>query len=86
VRTGVSDGYVRLELADDGPGVPPELAGRIFEPFFSTKEVGTGTGLGLSIALGIALAHGGSLDLVSNRPGACFLLKLPVPPDVTAGP
>ena len=77
LRTSAVDGWVRVDVEDDGPGVPPELAGRVFEPFFSTKEVGEGTGLGLSIALGIASAHGGSLDLVASDSGACFRLRLP---------
>ena len=77
VRTTADDRWVRLDIEDDGPGVPRDLAGRIFEPFFSTKEVGEGSGLGLSIALGIASAHGGSLDLVASDHGACFRLELP---------
>ena len=77
VRTSATEGHVQVEVADDGPGVSPELAGKIFEPFFSTKEVGEGTGLGLSIALGIASAHGGSLELVPSQSGACFVLTIP---------
>jgi signal transduction histidine kinase len=68
---------VMIEIQDDGPGVPAALAGRVFEPFFSTKEVGEGTGLGLSIAMGIAEAHGGTLTLVPSAKGACFRLSLP---------
>ena len=45
--------YVLLEIEDTGTGIPPEVQGRIFEPFFSTKEVGKGTGLGLSTVYGI---------------------------------
>jgi signal transduction histidine kinase len=66
-----------VEVADNGPGVPPELARRIFEPFFTTKDVGEGTGLGLSIALGIAESHGGDLTIVPSATGACFRLTLP---------
>jgi CheY-like chemotaxis protein len=59
--------------------VPPLVAGRIFEPFYTTKGVGEGTGLGLSIALGIAQAHGGTLELLATRPeGACFRMTLPI--------
>ncbi len=78
VRTGSSDDSVFFEIADDGPGVPREVAARIFEPFFTTKFVGEGTGLGLSVSLGIAQAHGGSLALVPTPRGACFALTLPV--------
>jgi C4-dicarboxylate-specific signal transduction histidine kinase len=74
-RTGSSD--IAVDIQDEGPGVPAALAARIFEPFFSTKEVGEGTGLGLSLALGIAEAHGGSLTLIPVPAGACFRLTLP---------
>ncbi len=77
IRTSRANGDAVVEVADDGPGVPPAAAGKIFEPFFSTKEVGEGTGLGLSIGLGIAAAHGGSLDLAPSELGACFVLKIP---------
>ena len=77
VTTKCVDTMVTIEIQDDGPGVPPALAGRVFEPFFSTKEVGEGTGLGLSIAMGIAEAHAGTLTLVPTVQGACFRLALP---------
>ena len=77
VTTKCVDAMVTIEIQDDGPGVPAALAGRVFEPFFSTKEVGEGTGLGLSIAMGIAEAHGGTLTLVPTSKGACFRLSLP---------
>lgn len=77
VRTMVTEAGAVVDVQDDGPGVPLALAGQIFEPFFSTKEVGQGTGLGLSIALGIAEAHGGSLSLAPAASGACFRLSLP---------
>jgi PAS domain S-box-containing protein len=84
VTTRGREGHVWVEVSDDGPGVPPALTGRIFEPFYSTKEVGVGTGLGLSIALGIASAHGGSLALVRSEQGACFRLTLPIAPSQSA--
>jgi PAS domain S-box-containing protein len=77
VQTSVSPSGVSVEVHDNGPGVPAAVAGRIFEPFFSTKEVGEGTGLGLSIALGIVEAHGGTLSLADSTAGACFRLTLP---------
>jgi PAS domain S-box-containing protein len=84
VTTNCIDQMITIEIRDDGPGVPAALAGRIFEPFFSTKEVNEGTGLGLSIAMGIAEAHGGMLTLVSSDKGACFQLSLPAV-DTSAG-
>jgi PAS domain S-box-containing protein len=77
VITGCAGDKVTIEIQDDGPGVPAALAGRIFEPFFSTKEVGEGTGLGLSIAMGIAEGHGGTLTLVPSDKGARLCLALP---------
>ncbi|MDE3156937.1 MAG: PAS domain-containing protein [Acidobacteriota bacterium] len=67
---------------DNGPGIPQDVLPRIFEPFYTTKEVGQGTGLGLAIAYGIVQEHGGQI-LASNHPGggAMFTVELPVKPD-----
>ncbi|MGD0611666.1 MAG: response regulator [Anaerolineales bacterium] len=68
---------VEILFVDTGPGVRAEDRGRIFEPFVSTKE--GGTGLGLAVSYGIIAAHGGSLDLLPDRsPGACFRVTLPL--------
>jgi two-component system NtrC family sensor kinase len=77
VRTFAVADQAVLELQDDGPGVPPEVAPRIFEPFVTTNAVGAGTGLGLSVAFGIVKAHAGTLELIPTRRGACFRLTLP---------
>jgi two-component system NtrC family sensor kinase len=69
---------VAVTVADDGPGMPPDIATRVFEPFFSTKPEGEGTGLGLSICQGIVKEHGGriSLETTPGR-GATFMVQLP---------
>jgi len=77
---------VAVDVADTGPGVPPEISQRIFEPFFTTKQEGQGTGLGLSICQGIVKEHGGRLSLQSTgRPGATFTVELPAAPAAVAG-
>ena len=79
IRTrSIALGRIAIEVADDGPGVPPEVALRIFDPFFTTKPAGVGTGLGLSILYGIVHQHGGHVS-VENRAegGAVFTVELP---------
>ncbi len=69
-------GDVEIAVRDNGVGVSPSIANRLFDPFCSTKP--TGTGLGLPISRTIVRAHGGALDYEPNHPtGACFRIKLP---------
>ncbi len=70
-------GWLHICIADDGPGIPPELGDRIFEPFVSTKE--TGSGLGLSICRQTISAHGGQITGANNpQGGAEFTIRLPL--------
>ncbi len=69
--------YVVLEVADTGSGIPPEIIEKIYDPFFTTKEVGKGTGLGLSTVLGIVRSHGGVLKVQSTPQGTTFRVFLP---------
>jgi len=66
------------KVVDDGPGIPAEALPRVFEPFYTTKTVGTGTGLGLSVSYGILHEHGGRLT-AESRPGeTTFTVELPI--------
>jgi two-component system NtrC family sensor kinase len=67
-----------IEIADTGSGIPPEQLSRIYDPFFTTKELGRGTGLGLSITYGIVQEHGGTITCESAiGQGTRFMLSLP---------
>jgi PAS domain S-box-containing protein len=70
-------------VADNGPGIPPDVLPKIFEPFFTTKPPKEGTGLGLSISYGIIRDMGGVLRAKSSRKGAWFIIELPLA-DATA--
>ncbi len=70
---------VCIEVEDSGAGIPPENMSKIYEPFFTTKEVGKGTGLGLAVCYGIISEHGGRLSVRSNvGKGTTFSIFLPV--------
>jgi CheY-like chemotaxis protein/two-component sensor histidine kinase len=71
-------GAVVIEIADTGPGMPPDVLSRLFTPFFTTKPVGVGTGLGLSICQGIVNGFGGSIVVTSELgEGTAFRVSLP---------
>jgi signal transduction histidine kinase/CheY-like chemotaxis protein len=75
----ISERRVLLEVADNGPGIPPAILARIFDPFFTTKPAGVGTGLGLAIVLSVVHEHGGQVHVLSPpQGGAVFQIELPV--------
>nr|WP_255651507.1 MULTISPECIES: HAMP domain-containing sensor histidine kinase [unclassified Corallococcus] len=79
LRARMEDGRVRVEVEDNGPGIPEAALPRLFEPFFTTKPPGKGTGLGLALCRDYVARAGGTLD-AENRAegGARFILRLPV--------
>jgi signal transduction histidine kinase len=78
VLTATEGERVRVEVADTGAGIAPEMLPRIFDPFFTTKEAGKGSGLGLAVATTLAEALGGALTVESKvGAGSRFRLWLP---------
>lgn len=78
-RDGLAPGkYIEISITDNGRGIPPNLINRVFDPFYTTKEIGQGSGLGLSMARGFAQQCGGSLELRS-KPGVATTATLFLP-------
>jgi two-component system sensor histidine kinase FlrB len=79
IESRVTGQMAEIRVLDNGPGVPPGLRQRIFEPFFTSRV--EGTGLGLAVVRSVAVAHGGEVrveGLEDGGRGACFVLKLPL--------
>ncbi|HXA77811.1 MAG TPA: PAS domain S-box protein [Candidatus Acidoferrales bacterium] len=81
---------IRVAFADDGPGIPADIVGKVFDPFFTTKRPGGGSGLGLTISLAVVKEHGGNIEIESNAgAGAVIHVVLPVGAEIrpsTAAP
>ena len=81
ITTRRENDYALIAVSDDGPGIPPEARERVFESFFTTKDVGQGTGLGLATARRIVVdRHDGSLTFESEPGRTTFRVSLPIPP------
>jgi signal transduction histidine kinase len=87
---GLENKWIKLELlrdndfdlirvSDSGTGIPEEIIEKIFNPFFTSKDVGKGTGLGLSISKSIMAKHNGSIELDQTSEHTCFVIRIPVP-------
>jgi predicted ATPase/signal transduction histidine kinase len=77
IETSVNGESVEISVTDSGSGIDQKIRSKIFQPFFSTKNIGDGTGLGLSISRGIAAAHKGDLFLDERTDHTRFVLRLP---------
>lgn len=78
IQTKKSAEQILVSIADNGGGIPEEIANKIFQPFFTTKPTGQGTGLGLSLSYDIVKAHGGKLDFSTQAgTGTTFFIALP---------
>lgn len=88
ITTKRDDPWVEIRVADTGTGIPEEIRHRIFELFFTTKEVGKGTGQGLALARSVIVTkHGGVLTFESSvGRGTTFIVRLPVTPPTTSEP
>ncbi len=74
----IDDGiFIELKVIDNGMGIQEKIVNKIFQPFFTTKDIGVGTGLGLSISNGIIKEHGGELYLDRKQENTVFVVKLP---------
>jgi C4-dicarboxylate-specific signal transduction histidine kinase len=78
VRTRADGAGISVEISDTGPGVPAELAAKIFQPHFTTKAAGKGTGLGLDIVTRVVAHHHGTVTCESDATGARFVIRLPL--------
>ena len=88
LRSDLVDGgqALRLVVEDNGPGIPADIADKIFDPLFTTKSAGKGMGVGLALCNRIIASHGGTISLNQNAgTGACFTIDLPMTKAQTEG-
>ena len=80
LSTSREDEWVAVSISDSGPGIPEEIRGKIFTPFFTTKAPGEGTGIGLDICKRIVSRHGGTISFASGTGGTTFTVRLTAAP------
>ena len=79
IKTSFEEDNIVVFISDTGCGIPPEIVSKIFEAFFTTKEIGKGTGLGLSISYEIIKKHNGSISVISVLgKGTSFTVRIPI--------
>jgi signal transduction histidine kinase len=78
IRTETDHEYVKISIIDNGPGIPADIQSRIFDPFYTTKEIGKGTGLGLDVVSRIVRQHSGSVKVQSVPGRTAFVLCFPI--------
>ena len=79
IAVSQDNGWIKIQIKDEGIGIPKEIMPKIFDPFFTTKDVGKGLGLGLSICQTIMEKHGGSITVQSEvNKGSVFTLRIPL--------
>ncbi len=83
IKTEQDNGRIKIHVQDTGPGIPESIQQKIFEPLFTTKQIGKGTGLGLAVTYGIIKMHRGQIEVISNcdqkkgPTGTTFVVTLP---------
>jgi PAS domain S-box-containing protein len=86
IRLGKTGESIWASFLDDGPGIPPDILGSVFDPFYTTKRPGRGTGLGLSICKSVMKEHNGTIEAANAQGGgAVFTVTLPAAPQSSAG-
>jgi CheY-like chemotaxis protein len=78
IQSSHEKGFISVSIENDGPEIPEEIRSRIFDPFYTSKEVGRGTGLGLSLCHGIVQEHGGEIAFTSRPGKTVFTVRLPI--------
>ena len=84
IKTRADKDETCIDIINNGPEIPKESIGKIFDPFYTSKEVGKGTGLGLSLCYGIIREHGGDITVSSEAGGTHFTIRMPIPCHVDA--